>query len=434
MGTLKLVPASGSPIEVQGDKALVGRDAGCDVVIVDTSVSRKHARLERWGPKWAVVDQRSANGTFLDGQRIAESVIAEGQELRFGKVAYRVEIAGEEAGATVIMTSPLVSDATLMEPVAAVAPGPRPAPPPPVAPAAPPRPAPRPVSPPPPAPPAYVAPPPEPAPSGRSPLFWVGLVFATLVVLAVVGVGAALGPGYWRSRAVVEAVRAQLKEIREGDLDAAYERTAGEYRAAHSLEAFSTFVARHPGLKANTDATFDSRRVEGGTARLAGTLAHAAGSEAAAYELVQEGGEWKVSGLEVDGEEAGAARVAAADPGRLKVETIAVNKTRQGQTVTVKIDIRVTGFDLRPEGTAFRVDLSEDLETFGPGGRRIDELSRVDLESYNQTIASATDATATFNTSLTFSQPDPGRYRAVITIRDKVGLKSKKHEIPFELP
>jgi hypothetical protein len=107
---------------------------------------------------------------------------------------------------------------------------------------------------------------------------------------------------------------------------------------------------------------------------------------------------------------------------------------RQGQTVTVKIDIRVRGFDVRPEGNLFRVDLAEDLETFGPGGRRIDELSRVDLETYNQTITSAADATATFNTSLTFSQPDPGRYKALITIRDKVGLKSKKHEVPFELP
>jgi hypothetical protein len=232
----------------------------------------------------------------------------------------------------------------------------------------------------------------------------------------------------------VEAVRAQLKEIREGNLNAAYGRNAAGYRSAHPPEAFATFVARHPGLSANTDATFGSRTVEGGTARLAGSLAHASGSEAAAYELVQEGGEWKISSLEVDGEEAATTSPAAATGSGLKAETVAVNKVRQGQTITVKIDIRVTSFDLRPEGNAFRVDLAEDLETFGPGGRRIDELSRVDLESYNQTIASATDAAATFNLSLTFGKPDPGRYRAVITIRDRVGQKSMKHDVPFELP
>jgi hypothetical protein len=436
MAALKLVPASGDPIELQGDHALVGRDAGCDIVVNDTSVSRKHARIERWGPKWAVVDQRSANGTFLDGQRITESVIGPGQELRFGKVAYRVEIVSEESGATVIMNSPLVSDATLVQPVAP--PPPRPAaPPPPVAapPAPQPHPAPRPVAAHPPSPPAYAAHPPEPAPSGRSPLFWVGRAFATLVVIAVVGLGATMGPGYLKSRAVVEAVRAQLKEIREGDLDAAYGRNAAGYRSAHPPAAFATFVARHPGLNSNTGATFGSRTVEGGTAKLAGSLAHASGSEAAAYELVQEGGEWKISSLEVDGEEAATSSpTASATASGLKAETVAVNKVRQGQTITVKIDIRVTAFDLRPEGNAFRVDLAEDLETFGPGGRRIDELSRVDLESYNQTIPSATDAAATFNLSLTFGQPDPGRYKAVITIRDRVGQKSMKHEVPFELP
>src|SRR5882672_5086638 len=123
MSTLKLVPASGPPLEVEGDKAMVGRDASADVVVNDSSVSRKHARLERWGSNWAVVDQRSANGTFLDGERVTESVLRAGQELRFGKVAYRVEIAEEEFGATMIMGSSPVSEATVMQPAA---PKPRP--------------------------------------------------------------------------------------------------------------------------------------------------------------------------------------------------------------------------------------------------------------------------------------------------------------------
>ena len=134
----------------------------------------------------------------------------------------------------------------------------------------------------------------------------------------------------------------------------------------------------------------------------------------------------------MDGDEGLA--VASGTGGGLTVDTVAVNKTRQGQTVTIKIDIRVTGFDLRPEGNLFRVNLAEDLETIGPDGKRIDELSRAGLETYNQTTASATDATATFNNALTFTRPDPGRYKAVITIRDMVGLKNKKHEVPFDLP
>jgi FHA domain-containing protein/uncharacterized protein DUF4864 len=430
MSTLKLVPASGSPIEVDAEKqAMVGRDASADVVVNDSSVSRKHARLERWGSNWAVIDQRSANGTFLDGQRITESVLQEGQELRFGKVAFRVEIAAADFGATVMMSSP-VSEATVMEPAA---PRPRPAPAPaPVRPAAPPPP--RPAAPPPAPAPAPYVPPPEPVREGKGPLFWIATVFALLLFLGLIGVGAVMGPDFLKAKAAMEAARAQIKEMAEGDMDSAYGRTTKKYQAAHPAEAFAAFVDRHPGLRRNTDAAFDNRSVQGDTAKISGTLTHGAGTEKAFYELVKEGGEWKVAGLEVDGDEGRAPATSAPGGAGLTVETVAVNKTRQGQTVTIKIDVRVTGFDLRPEGNLFRVDLAEDLETFGPDGKRIDELSRAGLETYNQTTSSATDATATFNNSLTFTRPDPGRYKAAITIRDRVGVKSKRHEVPFDLP
>jgi hypothetical protein len=432
MSTLKLVPASGSPVEVDGDKAMVGRDAGADILVNDSSVSRKHARLERWGSNWAVIDQRSANGTFLDGQRVTESVLQQGQELRFGKVAYRVEIASAEFGATVMMSSP-VSDATVVQaPPATPA---RPAAPHPVTPAPPavPRPVPpRPVAAPP-APAPYVAPHPEPGREGKGPLFWIAMTFGMLLMLAVIGFGVVMGPAFLTSRAAVDAARAQLKDLAEGDVDAAYARSSARYQAAHPAEAFAAFVERHPGLRRNNGSDFGDRSVQGDTVKISGTLTHGAGTEKAYYELVKEGGEWKVSGLEVDGDEGRAAASSGSGSGP-SVETIAVNKSRQGQTITIKIDVRVTGFDLRPEGKLFRVDLAEDLETIGPDGKRIDELSRVGLETYNQTTSSATDAAATFNNSLTFTRAEPGGYKAVITIRDRVGQKSKKHEVPFDLP
>ena len=128
MATLKLVPVSGSPIFVESEQAVVGRDPTCDVVVNDGSVSRKHARLEQRGGGWAVVDQGSANGTFLDSQRVAETMLRDGQELRFGAVAFQVEIEEDEVGATILTPMPAVSDATVMQP--AVIPPRPPAPPP----------------------------------------------------------------------------------------------------------------------------------------------------------------------------------------------------------------------------------------------------------------------------------------------------------------
>ena len=106
MAILRLVPSSGAPFEIKGDAALVGREPGCDVVISDGSVSRKHARLEKRAAGFAVIDQGSANGTFLDSQRVAEAALKSGQEIRFGAVTFRVDIEGEDDfAATMVATA-----------------------------------------------------------------------------------------------------------------------------------------------------------------------------------------------------------------------------------------------------------------------------------------------------------------------------------------
>jgi hypothetical protein len=94
MAGLTLVPVDeGSPaIEIQGDRGTIGRTAGVDHVVNDPSVSRQHAVIERQAGLWMVTDKGSANGTFLDGQRIATGEIRDGQEVRFGAKAFRVRI------------------------------------------------------------------------------------------------------------------------------------------------------------------------------------------------------------------------------------------------------------------------------------------------------------------------------------------------------
>jgi pSer/pThr/pTyr-binding forkhead associated (FHA) protein len=67
-------------------RAVVGRDADCDVVLSSRSVSRKHAILERRGDAWVVRDLGSANGLFVEGKRTSEASIASGTSLRFGDV------------------------------------------------------------------------------------------------------------------------------------------------------------------------------------------------------------------------------------------------------------------------------------------------------------------------------------------------------------
>lgn len=87
--------------EVVG-RAVVGRDADCDVILSDLSVSRKHAAVEETAGGWVVKDLASANGTFLKGKRITDSALASGDTLRFGDVHadFRVETKRSEVSGT----------------------------------------------------------------------------------------------------------------------------------------------------------------------------------------------------------------------------------------------------------------------------------------------------------------------------------------------
>jgi hypothetical protein len=166
MASLRLLRHGGPPLEIDTDRVLVGRDPSCEVVLDDKSVSRRHACIERRGDGWAVVDQGSANGTFVDGEPVREAPLLDGQEVRLGMIAMRVEIesAPTLSEGTMLLPSPL--SPSYMSSPGPAAPPPR-APAPVVAPVAPPRAA----APPPPMPPlAPMAPPaPPPAPAWAAP-------------------------------------------------------------------------------------------------------------------------------------------------------------------------------------------------------------------------------------------------------------------------
>ncbi|HSD66749.1 MAG TPA: FHA domain-containing protein, partial [Vicinamibacteria bacterium] len=81
MASLRLVPVSGPAIDVVKDQSMVGRDPSCEIVVTDGSVSRRHARLEKRGGAWWIVDQGSANGTYVNSLKVAEQALKHNQEL-----------------------------------------------------------------------------------------------------------------------------------------------------------------------------------------------------------------------------------------------------------------------------------------------------------------------------------------------------------------
>jgi len=85
-----------------------GRDAGCEVVIVSTEVSRRHAEI-RPGPNGYVITDSSANGTIVNGQRIPGSrVLARGDVIRMGGEEFRFYAQPVAGIAAPILTGPAI--------------------------------------------------------------------------------------------------------------------------------------------------------------------------------------------------------------------------------------------------------------------------------------------------------------------------------------
>jgi serine/threonine protein kinase len=71
---------------------VIGRDADlAKVAIVDGQISRVHCRLLKVGEDWVVEDLTSRNGTFVNGARVAKSVIRPGDRLRVGSSQFTLE-------------------------------------------------------------------------------------------------------------------------------------------------------------------------------------------------------------------------------------------------------------------------------------------------------------------------------------------------------
>ena len=78
----------------------IGRDAACDLVLSDMTVSRSHADLRREAGCWLLTDAGSTNGTRINGWRVTEPVpLRAGDKISFGSMTMVVTEPAQSAGA-----------------------------------------------------------------------------------------------------------------------------------------------------------------------------------------------------------------------------------------------------------------------------------------------------------------------------------------------
>ena len=92
--TLALAGVNGAADEILRfavPEITIGRHPSCEWMLVDETVSSRHARLSYHHDQWWLEDLTSRNGTFLNGEPLSEPVVlTENDQVRCGQVDFTV--------------------------------------------------------------------------------------------------------------------------------------------------------------------------------------------------------------------------------------------------------------------------------------------------------------------------------------------------------
>ena len=75
----------------------IGRSLDNDIVLAEDPVSAEHCVLEREGSSFRLRDLGSTNKTFVNGRKVEDVVLRNGDEIRVGPITFVFESKGEAA-------------------------------------------------------------------------------------------------------------------------------------------------------------------------------------------------------------------------------------------------------------------------------------------------------------------------------------------------
>ena len=86
-------PRKGSRVPINpGERLALGRDETSDFVLPDHKVSRRHCEFDLSGELPVIRDLGSKNGTFVNGSRVAETELRDGDVVRLGECELRFRL------------------------------------------------------------------------------------------------------------------------------------------------------------------------------------------------------------------------------------------------------------------------------------------------------------------------------------------------------
>ncbi len=86
-----LLEPVGLSIDVVQPEVIVGRHSQAEVRFALPDISRRHCRLVFEEQQWRVYDLDSLNGVFVNGERMQEATLYDGDHLQLGAFVFRIE-------------------------------------------------------------------------------------------------------------------------------------------------------------------------------------------------------------------------------------------------------------------------------------------------------------------------------------------------------
>src|SRR5215216_5057605 len=100
--------------ELAGERTRIGRAADRnDLVLDDGQVSREHAIIKKIRNSFMLVDLESANGTFVNGQRVKERILTNGDSVAMGK--YVLEYKAQDGALSVSYHNQKMSETVMLK-------------------------------------------------------------------------------------------------------------------------------------------------------------------------------------------------------------------------------------------------------------------------------------------------------------------------------
>jgi pSer/pThr/pTyr-binding forkhead associated (FHA) protein len=87
---------AGAEYALTAEETLIGRNPTTDITLLDESISREHA-IVSWDDEtgaFHIEDLQSTNGTRVNGKRVRNAQLSEGDEIQVGHTRFRLLLVG----------------------------------------------------------------------------------------------------------------------------------------------------------------------------------------------------------------------------------------------------------------------------------------------------------------------------------------------------